>query len=159
MRITPDGETRGRVPEDPQAPPALPPVVLPRRRAGSSGISIDQVVREMARAYVGSAGERRSRELLRQMDGPWRHVVRLMASDLMDEGRSPAAFVRFVCAKLREKRGRAPFAAEVFSMRAFGGWLPQYRREASSWIDAPSYTASPARRRQHAERRTWRATV
>lgn len=153
------GVTRGRVPEDPRPPPGLPPAAAPPRRpAGSHGMRIDDVVREMAGAYARAAGPRLSRALLMRMDGPWRHVVRLMASDLMDEGRSGGAYVRFVVASCRALRGRTPFAAEVFSLRSFQGWLPIYRREASSWLDRPGYLAGPARRRLHEGRMpAWQA--
>ncbi len=144
------GISRGRVPTDPQPLPALAPVdTSPRRRVGSAEQPIDDVVKARAGSFVKHAGARPARELLRRMDDDWRHVVRLMASDLMDENISPAAFVAFVVRALRRK-GRPIYAGSVFTMKHFPTWLASYRAHGA--LDLPGYAATPARRRLHEER-------
>lgn len=113
-------------------------------------MTVDQVVQALAGAFVKEAGERPARELLRRMDWQWRPVLRLMASDLIDEGIAPAAFVAFVVARVRAKG--PVFAGRVFSLKYFPIWLAQYRTQAASHLDVPGYRATPARRRAHLNR-------
>lgn len=145
------GISRGRVPTDPQPLPAIRPVDFSSKRkpVGSALRSIEEVVQALAGAFVKHAGSRAARPLLDKMDTDWRHVVRLMASDLMDEDISPSAFVAFVVGSLR-RRGRPIFAGSVFTMKHFPTWLATYRAHGAP--EVKGYTATPGRRRLYEER-------
>lgn len=138
---------RGRYPGPVGAPPAPPPVDWRPGRAGSSGMSLDDVVRELVVQFKVETGGRGFGKLRERIEGPWRHVVRLLATDILDEGLSPAGFVACVAAGVRKLRGRDPWPAEVFSPRALVVWLGEYRRSAASWIGSEGYVATEERRK------------
>lgn len=139
---------RGRYPGRVEPPPAPPPIEWRPARAGSAGMGIEEVVRELVVTFKVETGGRGFSRLRERLDGPWRHVVRLLATDLLDEGISPAGFVACVAAGVRRLRGRDPWPAEVFSPRALPVWLGAYRRDAASWIPGEGYVATEERRRQ-----------
>lgn len=152
-KLAVDGRTRGKIPAGLRIPPpALPPVVLARRRVGSTGVPLEEVVREMVVAYKEAVGGRSCEGLLRKMDGDWRHVLCFMAGDLIDEGRSGGGYVRFVCAEVRRTKGRDPWPSEVFSMKSFEGWMSGYRTSGGATLDVDGYIATPERRRAHERR-------
>jgi hypothetical protein len=159
MRGHVPGRTFGRVPPGPvDPPPALPAVPVPvRERAGSAGQPWAEVVRSMVVAFKEATGGRNMRPLLERIDGPWRPIVKQVAGLLMDEGMSGAAYVAFVCARVRAKRGRVPYPAEVFSLKSAEGWMREYRADAAGWLPAAGYQATPERRAEHEAR--WRATT
>lgn len=104
-------------------------------------------------------GDVRVGQLLRRIDGDWRHV-RLMASDLMDEGLSGSAFVRHVCEGVRALRGRDPWPSEVFSQKGFPAWLRSYKTSGEAGLSLPGYVATQERRDAHLARvEACRATV
>lgn len=152
-----DGVTRGRVPTSMEPPPPLPPVEIPRRKrkVSSFDMTVDAVVTAMLRAFVTEVGEKRAGGALRRADHEWRGTMRLMASDLIDEGISPEGYVRHVCAGIRKQRRREPYAGEVFCLKTLKAepmqrWLASYRKGIH--IDLPYYVCTPARRRLHRER-------
>lgn len=140
------GRTRGRNPGYVEAPPAPPPVDWKPARAGCLGMTIEEVVRELVVAFKVETEGRGFAKLRERIEGPWRHVVRLLATDLLDEGISPAGFVACVAAGVRRLRGRDPWPAEVFSAKALPRWLEEYRKSGASWIGGEGYVATAERR-------------
>lgn len=153
-RVVALGVTRGRIPTTVVAPPPpLPPTPEPPRgKVGSTGVPIEEVVREMVVSYKDFVRGERCGPLLRKMDGDWRHVLRLMASDLMDEGLSGAAYVRHVCEGIRKLKRRDPWPSEVFSRKSFEGWLPSYRTSGGAELQVDGYIVSEERRAAHLAR-------
>lgn len=157
-----DGVSRGRVPEGlPVPPPPLPYVPTPRmprgQQCGSTGMTVKAVINLMATTFTKEVGYRRARRLHLKMDEEWWASLVLLAGELLDEGIAPDAYVSFVCESIRKHRRREPFAGEVFSLltmrsRATQVWLQMYRKNSVSYLQLPTYTATPARRRKHMER-------
>lgn len=153
-----DGVTRGRVPSAIPPPlPPLPPITIQRRKVSSFDMTVDAVVTAMLRSFVSEVGTKRAQAALRRADHEWRGTMRLMASDLIDEGISPDGYVKHVCAGIRKTRRREPYAGEVFSLRTLKAepmqrWLASYRKSAQNFIQLPTYVCTPARRRMHRER-------
>ena len=116
-------------------------------------MQLEEVVRDMVVAFKTCVGGARVARFVDRVEAPdFRHVLRLMASDLMDEGMSGGAFVRHVCGELRRLRGRDPWPSEVFSMKSLAAWLPSYRASGAIAAESPGYLATPARHRAHRER-------
>jgi hypothetical protein len=90
--------------------------------------------------------------LLQKIEGDWRHVVRLMAADLMDEGLSGAGFVRHVCENVTRLTGRRPWPSDVFRAKALASWLPSYRASGSAALVLDGYAVTEERRREHLAR-------
>ena len=110
------------------------------------------VVRLMVVAYKDATGARNMRYLLDGARDGWPLAVRRVAGMLLDEDVAPAAYVEFACAAIREKRGRDPWPAEVFSVKSAEGWLKGWRRESTEWAPVPVYATTVERRADYARR-------
>lgn len=154
------GSARGRVPQDPQPLPPLPPADLSqRRRVGSSHRSIEQTIEDLARAFSKHA-PKRARALLAKMDGDdWRSRLRVLAADLRVENISAEAFVSYVVSEIRKKGGVA-YPERIFTIPrgdAESPWLASYRARGGGHIPVEGYRATPERRQAHVDRARARA--
>lgn len=119
-----------------------------------------QVVTDLIRAFTKQVGARRASQLRRKADDDWWFPLLAMADVLIEERIPPDSYIRYVCDGIRKQRGRAPFVNEVFSLRRIAYneknpmqvWLRSFRKDEASYINLPTYEASPDRRRLHAER-------
>lgn len=131
-------------------PPALPPVDLSTAALSSRGMSIPDAVNLMVRTYKVEGQGRGAAKLIQQLeDRRWSLAAESLAAAILAGGRSPSAFIRYVCRRIVERTGRWPFASQVFNAKAIHFWLPEYERNATSTLELPSYGASPQRHLMH----------
>jgi hypothetical protein len=126
---------------------------------------LEEVVRDMAISFKEEVGAANVRGFVDRVESlEKRHVFRLMANELMDEGMSGGLYVRFACGEGRRRRKRDPWPDEVFSLRSFSGssaiglpptgpgLLADYRKSGFVAYSTPGYLATAERHRAHRER-------